>query len=86
MPMSNLPLLSILIWTPIFGGLVLLFIKEYKDDVIKYVSYLFTTVTLIISLIGSLKSTAFRKNPFPNSKALLGNSNQRHPAGDNLNI
>ena len=40
----------------------------------------------IISLIGSLKSTAFRKNPLPNSKALLGNSNQRHPAGENLNI
>ena len=51
MPMSNLPLLSILIWTPIFGGLVLLFIKEYEDDVIKYVSYLFTSITLIISLI-----------------------------------
>ena len=50
MIMSNLPLLSILIWTPIFGGLLLLFVKEYKDEAIKYISYLFTSITLIISL------------------------------------
>ena len=50
MIMLNLPLLSILIWTPIFGGLVLLFVKEHRDVVIKYISYLFTSITLIISL------------------------------------
>ncbi len=49
--MSNLPLLSILIWTPILGGLVLLFIKAHKEDVIKYTSYLFTSITLILSLV-----------------------------------
>ena len=51
MIMSNLPLLSTLIWTPIIGGLILLFVKEHKDNVIKYISYSFTSVTLIISLI-----------------------------------
>ncbi len=48
---SNLPLLSILIWTPIFGGLVLLFIKEYENNLIKYTSYFFTSITLLISLV-----------------------------------
>ena len=49
--MSNLPLLSILIWTPILGGLILLFIKEDKNDLIKYISYTFTSLVFIISLI-----------------------------------
>ena len=51
MIMSNLPLLSILIWTPILGGLILLFIKEDKNDLIKYISYTFTSLVFIISLI-----------------------------------
>ncbi len=47
---SNIPILSVLIWTPILGGLILLMLPN-KDSVIKPVSLLLSLIVLILSII-----------------------------------
>ncbi len=44
------PLLSLLIWTPILGGFLLLFINEKKTSIIKTVGIIFTSIPLLLSL------------------------------------
>ena len=45
------PILSILIWTPIIGSLLLLLIKENDLPLIKIVGFFFSSITLIFSII-----------------------------------
>ena len=47
---SNIPLLSLLIWTPIAGGLMLLLLPN-KDNIIKLVSIGLSLIVFILSLI-----------------------------------
>ncbi len=47
---SNIPLLSLLIWTPIAGGLMLLLLPN-KDNIIKIVSIGLSLIVFILSLI-----------------------------------
>ena len=47
---SNIPLLSLLIWTPIVGGLMLLLLPN-KDNIIKIVSIGLSLIVFILSLI-----------------------------------
>ena len=47
---SNLPLLSLLIWTPIAGGLILLLLPN-KDNIVKLVSLGLSLIIFILSLI-----------------------------------
>tara|TARA_B100000965_G_C19595832_1_gene760179 strand:+ start:1607 stop:3124 length:1518 start_codon:yes stop_codon:yes gene_type:complete len=45
----NLPILSILIWTPIVGGLILLFMDHVKNNIIKIWSYIISIFVLTLS-------------------------------------
>ena len=47
----HFPILSILIWTPIIGSLLLLLIKENNLHLIKIVGFSFSSITLIFSII-----------------------------------
>ena len=47
---SNIPILSLLIWTPILGGLILLLLPN-KENLIKIVSILLALFVFILSLI-----------------------------------
>ena len=50
MSTNYFPLLSLLIWTPILGGFLLLFINEKKTYIIKTVGIIFTSIPLLLSL------------------------------------
>ena len=47
----NIPLLSLLIWTPLFGGILLFFINQKNDSLIKLVGFTVSTLTLFISIV-----------------------------------
>ena len=48
---QNIPLLSFLIWIPILGGIILLFINDKLPHLIKIIGFLFSSLTLLISII-----------------------------------
>ncbi len=48
--MTDFPLLSLLIWLPIFGGLLLLAMGEERKALARWVALLIATVTLIVSI------------------------------------
>ena len=48
---SNIPLLSLLIWTPLIGGILLLFIDQKNDFLIKLSGFTFSALTFFISII-----------------------------------
>ena len=47
----DIPLLSLLIWTPLIGGVLLLFIDQKNDQLIKVSGFTISTVTLFISIV-----------------------------------
>ena len=47
----NIPILSLLIWTPLIGGLVLFFINYKNDSLIKLIGFSVSTLTLFISIL-----------------------------------
>ncbi|MBT3697306.1 MAG: NADH-quinone oxidoreductase subunit M [Gammaproteobacteria bacterium] len=47
----DIPLLSLLIWTPLIGGVLLLFIDQKNDQLIKISGFTISTVTLFISIV-----------------------------------
>ena len=51
MNITSLPLLSFLIWTPILGGLALLFIDQNNKKLIKLLSLIFSLITLLLSIL-----------------------------------
>ncbi len=51
MTIQNLPLLSFLIWTPILGGIILLFVNDRLLHLIKLIGFLFSSLTLFISVL-----------------------------------
>ena len=48
---NNIPLLSILIWFPIIGGLILLLLKHSPDKYIKLAGHSISLLTLLLSII-----------------------------------
>ena len=46
----SFPLISFLIWLPILGGVILLFIREGHTQLIKLISYSFSILVLLLSL------------------------------------
>ena len=48
---SDIPLLSLLIWTPLIGGILLLFIDQKNDSLIKLFGFTFSALTFFISII-----------------------------------
>ena len=46
----NIPLLSLLIWTPLLGGILLFFINQKNDSLIKLVGFTFSILTFFISI------------------------------------
>ena len=49
--LASLPILSILIWMPIIGGLLVLVSKKISLDMVKWLSIIITLVTFLISII-----------------------------------
>ena len=49
--LDSLPVLSILIWMPIIGGLILLFLKSVSEKYIRVFGHSVSLVTLVLSLI-----------------------------------
>ncbi len=49
--LNSLPILSILIWLPIFGGLLVLTAKKISIDFAKWISLLSALATLVISIV-----------------------------------
>ena len=47
----NIPLLSLLIWTPLIGGLLLFFSAQKNDAFVKLIGFAISTLTLLISLV-----------------------------------
>ena len=47
----NIPILSLLIWTPLIGGILLLFIDQKNDFLIKLSGFTFSALTFFISII-----------------------------------
>ena len=47
----NIPLLSLLIWTPLLGGILLFFINQKNDSLIKLVGFTFSILTFFISIV-----------------------------------
>ena len=47
----NIPILSLLIWTPLIGGILLLFIDQKNDSLIKLFGFTFSALTFFISII-----------------------------------
>ena len=43
----NIPLLSLLIWTPLLGGILLFFINQKNDFLIKLVGFTFSILTFL---------------------------------------
>ena len=48
---NTVPILSILIWTPIVGGLILLLLKQSSDKYIKILGHSISLFVLLISII-----------------------------------
>ena len=46
----SFPLISFLIWLPILGGVILLFVREGHSQLIKLISYSFSILVLLLSL------------------------------------
>ena len=46
----SFPLISFLIWLPILGGVILLFVRESHTQLIKLISYSFSILVLLLSL------------------------------------
>ena len=46
----SFPLISFLIWLPILGGVILLFVRESRTQLIKLISYSFSILVLLLSL------------------------------------
>ena len=51
MTLSNLPLLSMLIWTPILGGIWVLIAGDRQEETVKYFSLAVSFITFIFSVI-----------------------------------
>jgi len=51
MTLSNLPLLSMLIWTPILGGVWVLIAGDRQEETVKYFSFVVSVVTFIFSVM-----------------------------------
>ena len=48
---SSLPILSVLIWLPIVGGISLLAFKQYSVNAVRWLALMFTVVTFIASIV-----------------------------------
>ena len=51
MTLSNLPLLSMLIWTPIIGGVWALIAGDRQEQTVKFFSLLFAIITFVFSAL-----------------------------------
>ncbi len=51
MDLGNLPILSILIWLPILGGVWSLIIGDQEERVVKRFSFLISIITFLLSVL-----------------------------------
>ena len=51
MDLGNLPILSILIWLPILGGVWSLIIGDQEERVVKRFSFLISIITFLLSIL-----------------------------------
>ncbi len=51
MTLSNLPLLSMLIWTPVLGGIWVLIAGDRQEETVKFFSLAVSIITFIFSII-----------------------------------
>jgi len=51
MTLSNLPILSLLIWTPIIGGVWVLIAGDRQEETVKYFSFAVAVLTFVFSII-----------------------------------
>ena len=51
MILDNLPILSMLIWVPILGGVWALIIGDQQERMVKHFSFFITVVTFLLSAV-----------------------------------
>lgn len=49
--MTDFPVLSLILWAPLIGAIILLFVPEKKDQMVKKIAVFFSFISLILSVI-----------------------------------